>query len=74
MEKHIEREYITERGNKFVESSIFGKCRVLTKEQVHAEFEENEEFDYCETPKNSKYTYYIDGEICKYYASLKGEK
>lgn len=69
--KYSERNYISKKGFNCVESSAFGKCKIITKQEAKEEMEGNECFEKCDNIPESKYKFYVDTEIFKYYAVLK---
>lgn len=52
-------------------SSIFGKCEVITKEEVIEQFDNNECFNNCDNVSESKYKFFYDYETNEYFALLK---
>lgn len=69
-----EREFTSPGGKPGVESPVFGKCRIISKAEAKANLAENEEFVPCEPVKGSKFNFYVDLEIPRYYAVRKTEK
>ena len=68
---YSEKEYISKKGNKYVESSIFGKCKVISQTDVCYELEGNERFYPCDNIPESDYKFYVDEEVLLYYACKK---
>jgi hypothetical protein len=70
---YTEREYISKKGINCLESSVFGRCKIISKQEVKEELEGNECFAKCDNIPESKYKFYVDEEIVKYYATLKAQ-
>ena len=68
---YSERPYTSKKGFPCVESSVFGRCKILNRAELKDEMESNECFEKCSKIKESKYNFYVDTEIFTYYACLK---
>ena len=66
-----EVEYVSATGKEYLDSSAFGRCEIITKEDAREELEDNECFYECDRIKSSKYKYYVDEEIMTWYAVRK---
>ena len=66
-----EVEYVSATGQEYLDSSAFGKCEIISKDEAWEEMEGNECFYPCDTVKGSKYIYYVDEEIMTWYAVRK---
>lgn len=66
-----EKEYMNKKGFPWVESSIFGKCKVISKQRVREELSGNECFCMCDNIPDSKYNFYVDTETFGYFACKK---
>lgn len=73
MSSYTEHEYTSKRGDPCVDSSIFGKCVILTRAEVDEELKDNECFIPCKSIPESKFDFYLDTEIIKYFACRKHE-
>lgn len=57
----------------FVINNVFGKCEIITAKQSKEELVNNECFYICDPVKESKYIFFVDEEINKYYAVPKNK-
>lgn len=69
--KYTERTYTSKKGLSCLESSVYGRCEVITKEELKDLLDDNEELYPCENIRASKYKFYVDMEIARHYAVLK---